>query len=98
MPNVDKDKNELLDVLKIASRDEELLESFLRDLLTPSEFLEIITRWQIIKRLSLGENQRVIAGDLKIGIGTVTRGSRALLNSSGGFNKILEKLGYKSEE
>lgn len=86
--------DQVLEVLRLASRDPKLFELFLKDLLTPRELREIGVRWQIIKRLAQGENQRVIAGDLKIGIATVTRGSRMLSNPSGGFNLMLEKLSH----
>jgi len=50
------------------------------------------TRWQIVKRLAKGEPQRTISRDLKIGIATVTRGSRALSDKKGGFALMLKKL------
>ena len=50
----------------------------LRDLLTPSEFAEVVKRLQIFKLLEQGVPQRQIAETLGVGIATVTRGSRAL--------------------
>lgn len=88
MNNID----EVLEMIRLASREPKLLELFMKDLLTPRELREIATRWQIVKRLAQNENQRVVAGDLKIGIATVTRGSRMLANLSGGFNLLLEKI------
>ncbi|MBP6884309.1 MAG: transcriptional regulator [Candidatus Pacebacteria bacterium] len=86
-----KFEEELLDVFKKASAKPELLREFLLDILTPVEYKEIVTRWQIVKRLDKGEAQRAIAKDLKIGIATVTRGSRELSNPNGGFARLVKK-------
>ena len=79
-------------LLLTASKDKKMFESLLCDLLTPAEQTEITKRWQVVKRLAQGEPQRLIAKDLKIGIATVTRGSRALSNKNGGFVKMVKKL------
>ncbi len=81
---------DLLEVLKKASRDEKLLNAFLADILTPKEYEEVIMRWQIVKQLHEGVSQRDIAKNLKIGIGTVTRGAKELQDKNGGFAKILK--------
>lgn len=57
------------------------MESALRDLLTPNEFVEVTKRLQIFKMLEQGVPQRQIAETLGVGIATVTRGSRALKDS-----------------
>ena len=88
-------KEELLEVLMVAAKDKRLLEAVLKDFLTPAEYREVATRWQIIKRLAAGEGHRIVAGDLRVGISTVARGSRMLANALGGFNQLLEKLGKK---
>lgn len=62
----------------MAIRSEEQMEKALRDLLTPSEFSEVVKRLQIFKLLEQGVPQRQIAETLGVGIATVTRGSRAL--------------------
>ena len=62
----------------MAIRSEEQMEKALRDLLTPSEFAEVVKRLQIFKLLEQGVPQRQIAETLGVGIATVTRGSRAL--------------------
>ena len=54
------------------------MESALRDLLTPAEFIEVTKRLQIIRMLEAGVPQRVIAETLGVGIATVTRGSKLL--------------------
>jgi len=78
-----------------ASKDKKLFHKVVKSLLTQSELKEIVTRWQIVKKLSNGIPQRQIAKDLKIGIATVTRGSREYSNKKGGFVSILSKLSSK---
>ena len=85
-----KEKN-LIEAIVSISKDPLLLDSFLKDLLTPAEYTEIKKRWEIVKMLNSGINQHRIAKDLHVGIATVTRGSRVLKDSKGGFNKILNK-------
>lgn len=57
------------------------METALRDLLTPNEFVEVTKRLQIFRMLEQGVPQRQIAETLGVGIATVTRGSRALKDS-----------------
>jgi len=89
MQNV-KEKNMIETIIKIGN-DKVLLDSFLTDLLTPAEYTEVKKRWEIVKMLDGGINQHKIAKDLHVGIATVTRGSRALQDSKGGFKKVLDK-------
>lgn len=85
-----KEKN-LIEALMEIGDDSKLLDSFLTDLLTPAEYKEILKRWEIVKMLNKGVNQHKISKDLHVGIATVTRGSRALRDSRGGFKKLLNK-------
>ena len=87
-----KFKEELVEVFKEASKDRAVLDEFLTDILTAKEYAEIATRWQVVKQLAQGRAQRDIAKDLKIGIGTVTRGSRELADKKGGFAAMVRKL------
>lgn len=87
-------KKELLTAL-LSIKDRRRLDDFLVDLLTPQEYIDILKRWQLVKRLHRGEHQRHIAKVLNIGIAKITRGSRMLLNKSGGFNQVLRKLNKK---
>lgn len=86
-------KKELVDIFLVAGDSKNLMTEFIMDILTPAEFETMALRWQIIKRLNKGETHRAIAGDLGLGISTVTRGSRELRNKNGGFNLIFKKLG-----
>jgi len=86
-------KKELVDVFSKLSGDKKFVAEFLVDILTPAEFETIALRWQIVKKLNKGETHREVAGDLGLGISTVTRGSRELRNKNGGFHLMLKKLG-----
>lgn len=81
---------ELMEVLHTISKDSAIFDAFMEDLLTPKEMQTISTRWQIVKRLHKEENHHLIANDLQIGVGTVTRGSRELQDREGGFAKAIE--------
>ena len=59
---------------------------FLKGILTPKEFDEVVTRLQIVKLLKSGLPHQEIARRLKVGVATVTRGSREL--GIGRFKKI----------
>lgn len=77
--------NELSDeFLKLKTSNE--IASFLEALLTPKEIREIPKRLQIIKLLKRGLSHRDVAEKLKVGIATVSRGSRELLH--GNFKNI----------
>ena len=85
-------KKELVDVFSKIQGDKNLVKEFLMDILTPAEFESLALRWQIVKKLNKGETHRSVAGDLGLGISTVTRGSRELRNKNGGFHLMLKKL------
>jgi TrpR family transcriptional regulator, trp operon repressor len=69
--------NELVQTL-INIDDESLMEDFLVGILTPKEREEIPVRLQIVKDLKRGIPQREIADNLKVGVATVSRGSREI--------------------
>ncbi|MBI2018168.1 transcriptional regulator [Candidatus Daviesbacteria bacterium] len=72
-----KQLNELIDLLlTIKARDQ--MEDFLLGILTPKELEEIPTRLSIVKMLKKGLPQHRIAEKLRVGIATVTRGSKEL--------------------
>ena len=84
---------ELVRVFSKIARERELLRAFLEDILTPTEYKEIPTRWQIVKQLARGISQREIAKNLHVSIATITRGSRELLDKKGGFQQVIKKVG-----
>jgi len=88
--NIDQYKREVVEVLHKISKDKNLLNDFVKDILTPREFENISVRWQIVKRLAKGEHHQSIAEDLHLGVATVTRGSREMRKKEGGFRRALK--------
>ena len=88
-------KKELIDIICEIKADKNFMTEFLLDILTPAEFEALALRWQIVKKLSKGETHREVAGELGLGISTVTRGSRELRNKHGGFTLMLQKIAKK---
>lgn len=82
-------KRELRDAMRRAAKDKNLLDDFLKDILTPSEYREIANRLQIVKLLKQGFSHREIAETLGVGVATIERGARVLADKNGGMNKIL---------
>lgn len=81
----DKNINELVEALLQAKSPESVLD-LLKGLLTVKELDEIARRLQIVKMLKAGMSQRDIVEKLNVGIATVTRGSKELIN--GRFKNI----------
>ncbi|MEJ2041866.1 MAG: Trp family transcriptional regulator [Reinekea sp.] len=77
MKTPNNEHNELLDYL-LAANDRKSMAHCLEQLLTPTEYDEIIKRLQIFRMLEAGVPQRKIAEQLGVGIATVSRGARAL--------------------
>lgn len=85
-------KKELVEILMLMAQDKRALNDFLADILTPAEYREVANRWQIMKKLKTKKTQREIADELGIGLATVNRGVRTLLNPAGGFNQALGRI------
>ena len=66
-----------------------MAECVLNNLFTPQELEEISLRLQIFKMLKKGIPQRSIAQQLKVSIGTVSRGSRELQYGPPGIIHLL---------
>lgn len=73
----DKYMDTLIDTLLKVRTKKEMLE-FLEGILTPRELIELPTRLEIIKQLKSGVSQHKIAETLRVGVATVTRGSKEL--------------------
>ena len=84
-----KYRQELINLL-VSLKKPKLMDGFMEDILTPKEFEEIVTRWQIIKQLAKGVPQRKIAVGLGVSIAKITRGSRELRDKQGGFWQVLK--------
>jgi Trp operon repressor len=82
---------ELLKVLSLCKTSGSL-SNFILDITTPQELEELALRWQIVKALDEGINQRAIARNLNCSVTTVSRGSRALKYGEGGFDPVLQLL------
>jgi len=72
------DFKDVINVIRQTSRDDALLEDFLLGLTTDKERHELAQRLEIVKQLKAGKAQSKIASDLKVGVATVTRGSKEL--------------------
>jgi len=90
--NINQYKKEVIQVISQIAHDKELLADFIKDILTPREFENFSVRWQIIKRLEKGEHHQAIAEALHLGVATVTRGSREMRKSEGGFRRALKVI------
>jgi Trp operon repressor len=91
-------KEEIVSVLSEISNDKNLLDEFLKDLLTPDEYESVAVRWQIIKRLAKNEHHHSIVADLRVGVATVNRGALEFKNPNGGFKQVYKKLNPKYSE
>lgn len=80
--------NELADTI-VSINKRQTAKDFLKNILTPAEFQEIVKRLQIVKLLKKGVTQRKIAEKLDVSIGTITRGSRELKYGVPGFKKVI---------
>ncbi|OGD10044.1 hypothetical protein A2397_04845 [Candidatus Amesbacteria bacterium RIFOXYB1_FULL_44_23] len=69
--------DELVDALLQVENKSDMLE-LLKGLLTLGEIAEISRRLKIVKMLKSGLSQREIAEKLRVGIATVTRGSKEI--------------------
>jgi TrpR family transcriptional regulator, trp operon repressor len=91
---------EIAQVLAV-TEDEKVIEKFLVSLLTKNEVNEISSRWELVKLLDVGMSQRKIAGQLKLSLCKITRGSRELKKKSSAFKYMIDvykKLFYKSNK
>lgn len=82
---------EELAAVLVSIKKEAVAESFLHNILTPSELEEISVRLQIVKLLLDGVAQRDVAKKLGVSMGTVSRGSRELKYGTDGFKKVLQR-------
>ncbi len=72
-----KHLNELIDTISMM-KDKDELRDFLFGILSSKEIDEIPNRLQIIKMLKRGVPHQKIAKRLKVGVATVTRGSKEI--------------------
>jgi len=72
--------------------DPKLMESFLHNILTPGELIEVSKRLQIFKMLHGGVSQRKVAKKLGVSLGTISRGSRELKYGEKGIVTVLNNF------
>jgi TrpR family trp operon transcriptional repressor len=90
-PGVKENLAEMAGVLAKASNGE-LIEAFLRCLLTPAETADIAARWALVKALDQKIPQREISKELGLSLCKITRGSRELKKPGSAFEKMLRIL------
>jgi TrpR family transcriptional regulator, trp operon repressor len=71
------------------TNDSELIEDFLRSLLTDNEVYEVSSRWALVKLIDSGVTQRQISRDLGLSLCKITRGSKELKKEDSSFGKML---------
>lgn len=69
--------------------DKELMEEFLKCLLTENEILEVTSRWALVKKIREGQTQRSIASELGLSLCKITRGSKELKKENSAFKEVL---------
>jgi TrpR family trp operon transcriptional repressor len=87
-PGVKENLSEMAGVLAKTSSGE-LIEAFLRCLLTPAETADIAARWALVKALDQKIPQREIAKKLGLSLCKITRGSKELKKPGSAFEKVL---------
>ncbi len=70
----------------------DLVERFLREILTPAETADLGSRWELLKRLEAGETQRHIASELHLSLCKITRGSRELKKPGSALRQVLARV------
>lgn len=91
--------NQALKELSLAlskADDKELIEEFLRCILTESEIGEVSSRWTLVRRIKDGHTQRGIAKDLGLSLCKITRGSKELKKENSAFKRVIDI--YESSE
>ena len=71
--------------------DKNLIEIFLKSILTNNEIDEISSRWEIVKLLYNGMSQRKISEKLGVSLCKITRGSKELKKEPSPFKIMIEK-------
>jgi TrpR family transcriptional regulator, trp operon repressor len=66
------------------------IEHLLRELLTESEVEKLSLRWDIVRFLSEGKSQRMIAHQLGVSLCKITRGARELKKKGSALKKVFK--------
>lgn len=84
-----EDSFEELAAVLAATSDQTLVRNFLTSLLTPSERLDVASRWELVNRIDQGETQRRVATELGVSLCKITRGSKELKKPDSAFKAML---------
>lgn len=93
-----KDEDDAFKELVLAlsrTDDSELIEDFLKSLLTDNEINEVSSRWALVKLIDSGVTQRQISRDLGLSLCKITRGSRELKKDDSSFLRMLNLVKLK---
>lgn len=71
--------------------DKNLIEEFLKCILTESEIGEVTSRWTLVRKIKDGQTQRAIAKELGLSLCKITRGSKELKKDNSAFKRVIEK-------
>ncbi len=74
-----------------ATDNKDLIEDFLKSILTPNEISEVSSRWELVKQIDDGISQRKIAENLGLSLCKITRGSKELKKEKSSFKQMIEK-------
>ena len=72
-------------------REAATIERLLRELLTQSEAERLSLRWDIVRFLSEGKSQRLVAHQLGVSLCKITRGARELKNKNSALRKVFDQ-------
>ena len=88
--------NRINEIARVLSEtdDKDLIEDFLKSILTEKEINEISSRWELVKLLYEGLSQRKISDKLGVSLCKITRGSKELKKEPSPFRQMIEK--YKN--
>lgn len=79
---------EISQTIKQLKSDKEIY-SFLQEILTQAELIDLSKRWRILKMLNEGCTQREIAKSLNVSLCKITRGSQIINNKNAISTKYL---------
>ena len=68
------------------------LETFLSELLTPTELHDLVLRWELLELLEQGVSQRKVAAKLGISLCKITRGAKILKRSGSVAARVLAQV------
>ncbi len=82
----------------VTLRDADDAAAFFRDLCTHRELEEMSARWAVVRQLAAGLPYREINANTGASTATITRINQWLQHGTGGYRRMLERLGITIEE